>query len=41
MLRDKSEVCVYEGAQSLKANLDNRKSRDDTIAKGCSNDTIA
>jgi hypothetical protein len=31
---------TYEGAQSVKANLDNLKSLD-TIVKGCSNDTIA
>jgi hypothetical protein len=36
----KSKVCVYESAQSVKANLNNRKSLD-TIVKGCSNDNIS
>jgi hypothetical protein len=35
-----ASVETYEGAQSVKANLDNRKSFDPTV-KGCSNDTIA
>jgi hypothetical protein len=35
-----ASFCRYEGAQSVKANLNNRK-RLDTIVKGCSNDTIA
>jgi hypothetical protein len=35
-----ASIDTHEGAQPVKANLDNHKSLD-TIVKGCSNDTIA